>query len=159
LELDFLSSLPEPPLLDIETAKTEILSAVSPSRRPEQVDGGSPAANATFNPVAADQVLINLLINAVDALEGAPDPKVTLELSRPAPGRIRCALSDNGPGMSPEVLARATEAFFTTKPAGRGTGLGLAVVKRLVEDAGGSLTIDTSPAGTRVSWELAALPS
>ena len=64
-------------------------------------------------------------------------------------------IADTGPGMPPEVVARAFEAFFTTKDVGRGTGLGLDIARRIVEDGhGGSLTIDTGPAGTTMRVAL-----
>ena len=68
-------------------------------------------------------------------------------------------MGDTGPGMPPEVVARAFEAFFTTKDVGRGTGLGLDIARRIVEERhGGDLTIDTGPAGTtmRVTLPLVA---
>jgi len=64
-------------------------------------------------------------------------------------------ISDTGPGMRPEVAARAFEAFFTTKEVGRGTGLGLDIARRIVvERHGGTIEIDSSPAGTTIRVQL-----
>src|SRR5690606_6647510 len=59
-------------------------------------------------------------------------------------GRVCIEASDTGQGMAPDVLARCMEPFFTTKPAGAGTGLGLAVARQLVESAGGRLAVASS---------------
>jgi two-component system NtrC family sensor kinase len=84
------------------------------------------------------QIVLNLLLNAVDALEGRG--RVRIEAHRE--GERECALtvSDDGPGLPPEVLAHLFEPFTTTKPPGKGTGLGLAVCHALVEGMGGSIT-------------------
>ncbi len=64
---------------------------------------------------------------------------------------VRLCVTDTGTGMSPEVLARATEPFFTTKAQGQGTGLGLAMAKGFAEQSGGGLTIESAPGqGTTV---------
>jgi two-component system, cell cycle sensor histidine kinase and response regulator CckA len=76
------------------------------------------------------------------------------------PPRVRLVVRDTGAGMSPEVHARAFEPFFSTKPAGEGTGLGLATVYGFVRGAGGDVTIDTEAGrGTDVTVELPALPA
>ncbi len=100
--------------------------------------------------------LQGLVRNAQDASGGAP---VTLGA---APGRlgsrsiVRVVVSDQGEGMSPEVLARVGEPFFTTKPPGRGLGLGVFLARSLVERIGGRLEIVSQVGtGTRVTVELA----
>ncbi len=97
--------------------------------------------------------LLNLAVNARDAMpEGgtltisafnAPGGAKNRPVWLPPQDYILLALQDTGVGMSPEVLARATEAFFTTKEAGKGTGLGLPMVDRLAEKAGGKLHIES----------------
>jgi PAS domain S-box-containing protein len=119
------------------------------------------------DPGQLETVLVNLTNNARDALAG-PDGTVRLTAeiaadadTRPAQlgeGRfIRISASDNGVGMSPEVLERVTEPFFTTKANGKGTGLGLAMARGFAEQSGGALTIDSAlGAGTTVSLWLPA---
>lgn len=92
------------------------------------------------------QVLINLLVNAAQALGSAPADRNTIRINvlRAGPDRVAVEVVDNGPGMEPEVAARAFDPFFTTKPAGAGTGIGLAVCKSLVEAAGGIIEVESA---------------
>ncbi len=112
------------------------------------------------------QVIHNLLQNAIDAVAGQPVRSVrirteTLPASGPgAAPRVRLSVSDNGPGFSDKLLARAFEPYVTSKP--RGTGLGLAVVKKITEDHRGraeiqNLQTDGSVSGARVSLIFPAL--
>ena len=97
--------------------------------------------------------LLNLAINARDAMpEGgtimisasnAPGNAKDRQVWEPTGDHVLLVVQDTGTGMSPAVLARATEAFFTTKEAGKGTGLGLAMVHRLAEASGGKLHIES----------------
>ena len=75
-------------------------------------------------------------------------------------GRVVASVSDNGPGMPADVMNRAFEAFFTTKPEERGTGLGLAICRSIVEDLGGSIEITSAEGeGTTVNVILPACGS
>ena len=99
-----------------------------------------------------EQILMNLTLNARDALpEGGT---VTLATER-RDGRVCLRVADTGTGMPPEVRARAFEPFYTTKPRGQGTGLGLASVHGIVNRAGGDIEIHPRPGGgTLISLEL-----
>ena len=101
--------------------------------------------------------LMNLCLNAVDAM-----PKggtLTLRTCRPADGQVELEVADSGEGMAPAVLARAMEPFFTTKPAGKGTGLGLAMVYATVKAHGGTVSIQSAAGrGTTVLLRLPAHP-
>jgi CheY-like chemotaxis protein len=110
---------------------------------------------------ALEQALLNLVANARDAMPSGGN--VALSADRyvldaddddlPAGRYVRITVEDDGDGMPPEVLARAGEAFFTTKPTGRGTGLGLASVMETVRRADGRVRIE-SHAGRGTTVEL-----
>lgn len=107
------------------------------------------------------QAMLNLVVNAGQAIAAHPDPGrrrgcVRIAVShRPAVGRLRVSVVDDGVGMSEEVRRRAFDAFFTTRAEGGGTGLGLALVKRLVEAAGGVIEVDSEPGrGTAIHLDM-----
>jgi len=106
-----------------------------------------------------EQVLINLVVNARDAMPRGGS--LTLALDRaPHLGceHVRITVTDTGEGMSEETLRRACDPFFTTKPVGKGTGLGLSTCYRLVERAGGTLNVESRlNEGTRVEILLPAI--
>jgi len=93
------------------------------------------------------QVLVNLVLNAVDATAAVAAPTITLQ-SEVAGGFVSVTVSDNGPGIPPELQTRVFEPFFTTKAVGKGTGLGLSVSHHLVEQAGGRLELRSRPGHT-----------
>lgn len=105
-----------------------------------------------------EQVLINLMVNARDALLGQvqrPDfkPWITVHGQRDEQ-RVRLWVEDNGGGIDPRLLERIFEPFFTTKPAGVGTGLGLSVSYGIVENMGGRLSVSNGADGARFCIEL-----
>jgi len=101
------------------------------------------------------QVIHNLMQNAQDALAEAREPRVTVATGA-ADGMVRLTVTDNGAGFSEHVLKRAFEPYVTTKP--RGSGLGLAVVKKIVEEHGGTAAIaNMEPRGARVTVLLPGL--
>jgi signal transduction histidine kinase len=100
-----------------------------------------------------NQVWTNLIDNAVDAMEG----KGILEVTTKHEGdRLLIQITDSGPGIPPEIQSRIYEPFFTTKPVGRGTGLGLDLTRRIVENRHrGTLTFDSRPGRTQFTVCLA----
>lgn len=103
--------------------------------------------------IEISQVLLNLLNNAFDALEGVEQP--TIEISCERKDRsILLIVSDNGPGLKPEVREKIFTPFFTTKEVGKGTGLGLSISKGLAEANHGKLYLDDSTAKTKFVIEL-----
>jgi signal transduction histidine kinase len=99
----------------------------------------APVPSVVGSPTALSQVVLNLLVNALEALPegGGPGAKVTLRLRRDGANAL-VEVADRGAGMPPEILGRIFDPFFSTKEDG-GTGLGLAISKRIVDDLGGSL--------------------
>jgi signal transduction histidine kinase len=93
-----------------------------------------------------NQVWTNLIDNAIEAMGG----RGTLRLStRAEQDHVVIEVADTGPGMPPQVAARAFEPFYTTKDAGHGTGLGLDIARRIVtERHRGTITIDSRPGNT-----------
>lgn len=119
------------------------------------------------DPAQLEAALLNLALNARDAMPdggriaiGARERWVTRDASRPElqPGHfVVLSVADNGIGMAPEVLARALEPFYSTKPTGRGSGLGLSMVYGFVSQSGGYLDLSSQPGqGTRVELHLPA---
>ena len=99
------------------------------------------------------QLLINLVINAADAMNALPPHAGRIEIATArVRGGVELAVTDNGCGMSAAVLERAFEPLFTTQPAGRSTGLGLPLCRAIAQDHGGSISIASLPGrGARVS--------
>jgi C4-dicarboxylate-specific signal transduction histidine kinase len=93
------------------------------------------------------QVLLNLLLNAGDAMEGAGRVRISAQIE---PAAVVVDVADSGPGIAAEHLPRLFEPFFTTKAAGEGTGLGLATSHRIVQELGGALTAGGGPDGGAV---------
>lgn len=93
------------------------------------------------------QILMNILSNAVDALEGQREKWIEIKVE----GDLRSAricVTDSGPGISEAIAAKMWQPFYTTKEIGKGTGLGLSISKGLIEDHGGSLILDRSRPNT-----------
>jgi signal transduction histidine kinase len=154
---------PRPALLAPLLRKAvHFLSAILPHavRLDLVVEGGDEAVLCDEGELS--QVLLNLVRNAADAMEGRGTVRISLrgETRERATGAgplaadrcLRLTVADQGPGMTEEVAARAFQPFFTTKPPARGTGLGLSIVMAIVSGWNGALEIDTAPgAGARVS--------
>jgi PAS domain S-box-containing protein len=110
-----------------------------------------------------EQVLINLMVNARDALLGKREkeasfkPWISIYAERDE-SKVRLWVEDNGGGIDPRLLERIFEPFFTTKPMGVGTGLGLSVSYGIVENMGGRLSVRNSAEGARFCIELPIVP-
>ncbi|MFI5934384.1 ATP-binding protein [Actinoplanes sp. NPDC051494] len=117
------------------------------------------------DPSQLEQILVNLAVNARDAMPGGGtlsigtgNTELTGSEAVPAPGRyVEVRVGDSGTGMPPEVVERAFEPFYTTKPQGAGTGLGLATVYGIATGAGGDVRIRSAAgAGTTITILLPA---
>ncbi len=111
------------------------------------------ACKVSGDPPQLEQVLLNLCLNARDAMPSGGKLRVAVGISTAFPARAQLCVSDTGSGISKEHLKRAFEPFFTTK--GAGSGLGLAVVAGIVAAHGGTVTVDSEVAqGTTFTVEL-----
>jgi two-component system, NtrC family, nitrogen regulation sensor histidine kinase NtrY len=102
-----------------------------------------PSLEVNVDPELVEQVLINLVLNAIEALEGRPDARVRLESLLDGMGRPMLRVIDNGPGIDPDVQERIFVPFFTTKRTGSGIGLSLA--RQIARLHGGTLTVQSEP--------------
>lgn len=119
------------------------------------LDDAAPAA--LLDPVQVEQVLMNLCINARDAMQGSGRIEVRLRAAQHAhttcnscrqtvQGRyLELSVSDDGPGIAPDVLERMFEPFFSTKEVGKGSGMGLATVHGIVHEQGGHVLVESMP--------------
>jgi len=145
---------------DVETAVHDTLSLVLPQRAVQEIELRTEIApelpKVTLGREQLVQVVLNLVLNAADAC--GPGGRVVLRARQAADG-VRVEVEDNGPGVPPELTERLFEPFVTTKEVGRGTGLGLAVCRGLIEAAGGSIALDDGHSGgARFVIELPAAP-
>jgi signal transduction histidine kinase len=109
----------------------------------------------TVNRTRIEQILVNLVVNAVDAI-GENNGTITVDVHPSTDGkRVVCEVSDTGNGISPEDLTKIFQPFFTTKPEDKGTGLGLPVARGIVESYGGTLVAtSTVGVGTTFTFDL-----
>jgi two-component system C4-dicarboxylate transport sensor histidine kinase DctB len=99
--------------------------------------------------VRLQQVLVNVISNAADAVEGLDDRKLSVRAWRDG-GRAVLTVRDRGAGVAPAVAQRIFDPFYTTKGVGRGLGLGLSISYNIIKDFGGSLTVSNHPEGGAV---------
>jgi len=103
-----------------------------------------------------EQVLVNLIVNALDAMHGCPVRRLEVSVGEHG-GRVTIAVRDSGPGIPPDLLPRVFEPFVTTKEPGAGLGLGLAISASIIREFGGSLVAANRPqGGTEFTIELAS---
>lgn len=112
------------------------------------VDVCGPAAEVRMSPVHAEQILVNLLANALQALDriDRPDKRVDVRV-RPGVRTVTLEVADNGPGIPEADRERIFEPFFSTGSAGENMGLGLSILKQIVQSYGGSIRAEGNPAG------------
>jgi two-component system C4-dicarboxylate transport sensor histidine kinase DctB len=100
-------------------------------------------------PVRLQQVLVNIIGNAADAVEGLDDRQILLSVGREN-GRIVITIRDHGPGVSAAIAERIFDPFFTTKGVGKGLGLGLSISYNIIKDFGGDLSVTNHVEGGAV---------
>lgn len=143
--LDFArQSAPCKQQVRVEDVVARAVAVVEPqaARRGVRVEtGGGPVPEVIADPAQLQQVVLNLLLNAIDAMPGGGVVKVAWSAEG---GNVEVAVTDTGVGIAPELLGRVFEPFFTTKE-GKGTGLGLAVSWGIVEQHGGTIRVSSEP--------------
>ncbi|MGF6698926.1 two-component system C4-dicarboxylate transport sensor histidine kinase DctB [Paraburkholderia sp. MM5496-R1] len=140
VELEFV-------LIDIAAdIDTDAAAAAGGARTPLNLADDHPELVANCDDLRLEQVLINLLGNALDATAGMNPPHITVEVEAGV-ANLSIAVGDNGPGIPDDVLPHLFEPFFTTKEMGQGLGLGLAISSSIARDCGGSLVARNAPHG------------
>jgi two-component system, NtrC family, sensor kinase len=131
-----------------------LLSALARSRNVELEVAPSDRARANVDPAQMQQVLTNLVVNAIHAIEGHGTVTIAFRSGLAEPPveatdsfgpRLVIEIRDTGQGMEPSIISRIFEPFFTTKEVGEGTGLGLSVTHGIVREHGGYITVHSTP--------------
>ncbi|MEI8170715.1 MAG: ATP-binding protein [Rhodoferax sp.] len=147
----------EPQLLDLNAQLRSTASLIRYDKRLSKIslqfnlDSQLPAIYGVADQLT--QMIMNLVINGMDALEGIQDRPPTITITTSVEAERACLMiTDNGMGMNQKILNRAFEAFFTTKSAGKGTGLGLSLCYSIAQAHGGTIEIESTPGeGTKVT--------
>ena len=105
------------------------------------------ACSALIDRVQIQQVLVNLIRNAAEAMDGSPRREITLATAPKQPGLIEASVADTGPGMPADVIGRLFAPFVTTKPDGM--GVGLSICRTIIEAHGGHIRTEPNPEGAR----------
>lgn len=132
-------------VFDINEAMRALWPLVKPMFAPDVAllfEPGVQAAMVQLDRAGFEAVLLNLAKNASDSLQGRPGGVFRL-YSTVSIEAVEIVAEDNGHGMAPDVAARAFEPFFSTKPQGQGSGIGLAAADRVITEAGGNIRLNT----------------
>jgi two-component system cell cycle sensor histidine kinase/response regulator CckA len=144
-------------LAPIVKESVKLMRSTLPSSIEFDTDLDTTSPSVLLDPVQLEQVLMNLCINARDAMDGAGQLRVTLgktsyrdavctSCRQPVRGTfVELAVSDSGSGIAPEVVDRMFEPFFTTKETGKGSGMGLSTVHGIVHEHGGHIVAESQP--------------
>ena len=151
-----------PEIFDVMEVVNDVITMLNVSGRTKRVNILTHApptpVRVAMSRTKLEQIFVNLITNAADALAGQPAEGRIIQIEVHADEnkrRARCLVEDAGNGMPPEVLARLFETYFTTKAPGKGTGLGLWVVKTLLDAVDGTIEIESEVGkGTAVRFDL-----
>jgi signal transduction histidine kinase len=141
----------EDPAVSLSQVATSALSVLRPLLREQHVSVETilPPGLPTIPGCAGrlEQIVLNVVINAVQAMEGRRGPRIVRLTSGHDDRHLWLTVEDTGPGFAPDVAERIFERFFTTKPVGKGTGLGLWIAREIVTEHGGTVTAANRPEG------------
>ncbi len=144
-------------LLDVHQLINEVMGLYEANSSPITLHLEATRTLVNGDPTRLRQVVHNLLQNAHDALQQTTYRQIVLSTGNAQDGMLKLTIADNGCGFPEHLLAKAFEPYMTTKP--KGTGLGLPIVKKIVEEHGGKITIENqAQGGTCVSILLPLLP-
>jgi len=128
-------------LADVVRDTLEIVAwRLKAARSEVAVDLGPKPPIVQAGQIRLQQVLVNLISNAADAVEGQAERRIALQAHR-HDGKVTITVADNGPGIPGAIAPRIFDPFFTTKGVGRGLGLGLSISYNIIKDFGGDLTV------------------
>jgi len=119
-------------------------ASVQGIRLKEEIVDGTPLVRV--DPSQLQQVLLNLFNNAIDAIterHGSQGGELSIQTGPDKDGKVKIAVTDNGAGINPENIKKVFTPFFTTKPPGQGTGLGLSVCYGIVDSMGGRMGVES----------------
>ena len=143
---------PSPAVCDVEALLASVLEIIRPKARTSRLeitlDVPRPLGLARLDSRMLSQVIVNLLLNALDAVQDAAPPdggRIILRAARNDAGELIISVSDNGTGIKEKDMGKIFDPFFTTKAPGAGTGLGLTVTFGMVRDMGGRLEATSPP--------------
>lgn len=151
-EIKSFSRKPVPERRPVEVAGVVVQALMLVEARRRQIEalidaqGVPDGLHVWADPQRLEQVLVNLLLNALDALAESKEKRIVISASR-ADGRVRIVVRDSGGGISGNVLPHLFEPFFTTKSTGQGLGLGLSISRMIASELGGSLDARNGGAG------------
>jgi PAS domain S-box-containing protein len=138
-------------LLDVNAVVSDVMLLVASDSRRRRIqlrtEPGEALPKVPGNRTQLQQVLINLIVNAMDAMSNTPDGKrhITIQTRMNGQGQVEVAVADCGPGISPANLPRLFDSFFTTRA--EGMGLGLSIARSIIESHHGRIWAEPSPAG------------
>jgi two-component system NtrC family sensor kinase len=131
----------------LRTRNIQVVQALDPALSPVWAD-----------PLQIEQVLLNLVTNARDAMEKVGKGVIVIRTEQAGDGRVALSVTDSGPGIPPDLKARIFDPFFTTKEVGKGTGLGLSICHGIAEEHGGELRVESPVAEDRGARFTLVLP-
>ncbi len=141
-----------PKLLPLHLLVEDILEFCRQRFHNHQIEMQTPRIKPSLvvecRPIQIGQVMLNLLNNAFEAVQSQSQKWVRIEVTDSG-DYVEIAISDSGPGLPAEIREHLAEPYYTSKPAGKGTGVGLTASKRIIEAHRGTLQLDRNSTATR----------